>query len=184
MRPLIIDSFAGGGATRFCSSTRLAEPYRGPAFGRHLHREGSAGHGPVLSHAQAAYSALALDCAEAWRALVKARAQPTTQKRQTTLRIAGTRDFPPRYNINNLVEYIVPLTANPIKTSLTGCCSLSHGKSPDNSWVRVRYIGPVFMALAGMKAAGRLLDAFEHNGMPLSPSSNPIPHGKRDGGGL
>jgi len=40
------------------------------------------------------------------------------------------------------------------------------------------------MALAGMKAAGRLLDAFEHNGMPLSPSSNPIPHGKRDGGGL
>ncbi|WP_437870910.1 phage Gp37/Gp68 family protein [Methylorubrum extorquens] len=38
------------------------------------------------------------------------------------------------------------------------------------------------MQRVGKKAAGRLLDGVEHNGM--LPSSNPIPHGKRDGGGL
>ena len=39
------------------------------------------------------------------------------------------------------------------------------------------------MAPIGEKAAGLLLDAFEHNGMPLSPSPGPIPYGKQDGGG-
>lgn len=38
------------------------------------------------------------------------------------------------------------------------------------------------MQRVGKKAAGRLLDGVEHNGMP--PSPGPIPHGKRDGGGL
>ena len=36
----------------------------------------------------------------------------------------------------------------------------------------------------GKRKAGRTIDGFAHDGFPLSPSSGPIPHGKRDGGGL
>lgn len=35
----------------------------------------------------------------------------------------------------------------------------------------------------GKRKAGRTIDGVTHDGFPLSPSSGPIPHGKRDGGG-